>query len=82
MFRKSKTPLDVKELPRYLDSELLKIEDDSKNPEVESIQVTVTNSSPDKPRQGQMYYADGANWDPGSGEGIYFYNASSTWVKL
>ncbi len=33
------------------------------------------NSPPAKPRDGQIAYADGTNWDPGSGEGVYaFFN--------
>lgn len=33
-------------------------------------------------RAGLQAYADGVNWDPGSGEGIYYYNAAGAWVKL
>lgn len=42
----------------------------------------VHSREPDKPRQGQMVYADGTNWDPGSGEGVYYYSAGGAWVKL
>jgi len=27
-------------------------------------------------------YGDGTNFNPGSGEGIYFRNAAGSWVKL
>jgi len=40
-----------------------------------------TYVAPDKPQDGQTYYADGTNWNPGSGEGIYTYY-NSTWNKL
>ena len=40
------------------------------------------NVAPDKPRLGDIRYADGSNWNPGSGEGIYFFNSSGNWVKL
>ena len=34
-------------------------------------------------RQGMLAYADGTNWNPGSGgEGIYYYNAAGSWTKL
>ena len=35
-------------------------------------------------RLGDIRYADGSNWNPGStGEGIYFFNeTTSAWVKL
>ncbi len=31
------------------------------------------NVEPAKPRDGQIAYADGTNWDPGDGEGLYIY---------
>lgn len=39
------------------------------------------DTAPTKPREGRVVYADGASWDPGSGEGIYAYYAGS-WKKL
>jgi len=37
----------------------------------------------DKPRAGDIRYADGSDWNPGgTGEGIYFFNSSDAWVKL
>ena len=44
--------------------------------------LDVTNVAPEKPRHGMIRYADGSNWNPGSGEGIYFFNSGGTWVKL
>ena len=41
----------------------------------------VSNAAPDKPRTGDIRYADGTDWNPGSGEGIYFYNGTA-WVNL
>lgn len=47
----------------------------------ESIRLKETNSTPVKPRTGDIRLADGVNWDPGSGAGFYgFYGGS--WVKL
>src|SRR5215831_3569666 len=37
---------------------------------------------PDKPRQGMIAYADGANWNPGSGEGSYEYTGGAIWRPL
>jgi len=31
---------------------------------------------------GMLAYADGSNWDPGSGEGYYYFNSGGTWTKL
>jgi hypothetical protein len=41
-----------------------------------------TNVAPDKPRNGDIRYADGTNWNPGgTGEGIYAYT-NGAWAKL
>ena len=40
-----------------------------------------TNVAPTKPREGIMRYADGTNWNPGGGRGLYHYQAGA-WVKL
>ena len=34
--------------------------------------LNIRNVAPDKPRNG-LYYADGTDWDPGSGKGVYRY---------
>lgn len=39
------------------------------------------NAAPDKPQNGMIVWADGTNWNPGSGEGIYGYHGS-TWNLL
>lgn len=83
MYTKSQTPKDVKEVPRFLDDELEKIETESQNPEVNSIQYTVHHNEPDKPRAAVLYYADGTNWNPlAGGEGFYYYTSGAVWVKL
>ena len=40
-----------------------------------------TNTEPPKPRDGDIRYADGSNWNPGAGTGIYWVDGSS-WNKL
>lgn len=38
---------------------------------------------PDRPFAGQIVLADGSNWDPGSGEGLYRRNAdNSAWTFI
>ena len=47
-----------------------------------NIQALVDPSDNDgKPRNGDIRYADGTNWNPGSGEGIYAYT-NDAWAKL
>ncbi len=38
--------------------------------------IDVRNVAPEKPRNG-IYYADGTDWNPGSGRGIYRYDEST-----
>lgn len=43
--------------------------------------VEFLHVEPDKKRDGTMVGADGTDWNPGSGEGVYvYYNA--VWNKL
>lgn len=40
------------------------------------------HKAPVKPRPGDIRYADGTDWNPGSGEGIYRYSIAGAWVFL
>ena len=70
---------DVKELAEYLDRQLLKIStafDTARARKVEFL-----NAAPSKPREGFLYGADGTNWNPGGGQGVYCYY-NSGWHYL
>ena len=72
-------PSDQSELPRYLYDELLKIQ-----AAIQSLadgHLDVSYAAPSKPRDGDIRYADGTTWNPGSGKGMYRYNGS-TWTLL
>lgn len=43
--------------------------------------VDFLDVAPTKPREGMIYGADGTNWNPGTGKGIYAYYGGA-WVKL
>ena len=45
------------------------------------LRLEQTNTAPAKPRQGDIRKADGSNWNPGSGAGIYWFDGT-TWNKL
>ena len=45
------------------------------------LRVKKLTEPPMKFLEGMIVFADGANWDPGSGEGIYCYY-NSQWNKL
>ena len=39
------------------------------------------HAEPEKPHEGLLVGADGTNWNPGAGEGVYCYYAG-TWNRL
>lgn len=48
-----------------------------------SIGLKILHAAPDRIRPGQLIYADGTDYDPGSGAGVYRRNeANSAWVFL
>ena len=46
-------------------------------PEPAYVTLTQWNAAPAKPVDGMIAYADGTNWDPGSGQGLYAYYGSA-----
>jgi hypothetical protein len=75
-------PVDPLQLPDYLFSELNRLGDIVFNLDTFRLEVTNTPSGPPKPRNGDIRYADGTNWNPGgTGEGIYAYT-NDAWAKL
>ena len=73
-------PSTPEDLPKYIFEELLKLQGALEETPVTFIEVK--NVAPARIKQGDIVYGDGTNFDPGSGEGIYFRNAAGSWVKL
>lgn len=72
-------PEELSELQDYLSRELEKIQ--VAFTLMDFIRLKVYTVEPQRPRDGQVVFADGVEWNPGSGEGFYgYYN--STWNKL
>lgn len=44
-------------------------------------QIDETTVAPAKPRTGMLRLADGTNWNPGAGAGLYLYQGGA-WTKL
>lgn len=61
----------------WLIEELRRIQ--ASQPEV--FEVVFLNGAPAKPREGMVVGADGTNWNPGGGKGVYAYYSGS-WNKL
>lgn len=76
----SDVPSKPEELPRFMGNELIKI--GTAISALADGHLDVTHVAPTKPRNGDIRYADGTNWNPvAGGEGFYGYYASA-WHKL
>lgn len=68
-------------LRAWLADQLRRLADELSHPTVTSIRLTQLNAQPSKYADGDVVFADGTNWNPGGGQGIYArYGAA--WVKL
>jgi len=65
----------------WLASQLRQIADTLTAPSLNSIHFSTLNAQPAKIADGDLVRADGVNWNPGSGEGLYERRAGA-WVKL
>lgn len=65
----------------FLLEELTKISSAFAALEVPSIILAITHVEPIRPQEGMVVNADGANWNPGGGAGLYQYLGGS-WSKL
>lgn len=73
------TELSTRDLVQFLSRELQKI-GDSFLP-IEQGRLNVLYVEPPKKRQGMVAYADGTQWNPGEGEGLYAFDGT-TWRRL
>lgn len=62
------------ELTRFLTTELDKIQIAIRS--LADGHLDQTNVAPTKPREGDIRYADGTNWNPASGKGVYHYDGT------
>ena len=72
-------PEQVEVLGGYVVSELKRLGSILLNQSI--FRLEPVHIEPSRPRKGDVRYADGTDWNPGSGEGIYWYNGTS-WAKL
>ena len=79
-FDPSTCPQDLEDIPKFVDEMLLQVK--FVLDLLRDGHLDVVYAEPDKPQQGDIRYADGSTWNPGSGEGIYFRNSAAAWVKL
>ena len=75
-----KVPSDPNQLPKVVRDEFLKLKGIIEVI-VQALPLDERNAAPDKYYDGMMVRADGTNWNPGSGQGVYCYY-NSTWNYL
>lgn len=80
MYRKNNVPPDPQALPRFLDQELSNIER-AQNEPVSFVRLAISHTPPPRVADGLLVDADGVNWNPGSGAGLYRYRAGR-WVFI
>jgi len=73
-------PQDPARLLEYLYDELLQISNILRMVE-EGRFLPVLHVAPGRPREGMIAVADGVDWDPGAGKGLYEYDGAA-WNKL
>ena len=76
-------PVNIEEVPNWIYRELNRLSDAMFN--VDIMRLEQTNVDPgteqgrrQKPRDGDIRYADGTNWNPnGNGQGIYWFDGTN-----
>ena len=76
----SPVPDKAEDIPAYLRQEFNRMSGIINN--IADGHFDVSNVAPDRPRTGDIRYADGSNWNPGAGEGVYIYLSTGAWSKL
>lgn len=68
-------------LRSWLATQLHKIASVLTLPTVQGIKFAILAAEPARLEDGDLVYADGVNWNPGAGAGLY-ERKSGAWVKL
>jgi len=75
-------PADASGIPNYLQALNIALEELNR-PELQHLQLEEWNYEPQNKINNMIAKADGTNWNPGSGEGVYWYKAATdTWNFL
>ena len=77
----SSAPENPNEFQLWVLDELRHISDAMSEIETDTALLKEWNAEPDKLYNGLVAYADGTNWNPGGGRGVYAHE-NGAWVKL
>ncbi len=66
------------ELNQFLEETLFAIHQAIQS--TETLDLRESHREPERPRNGLVVFADGTDWNPGSGRGLYVYDGG--WVRL
>lgn len=80
LYTPSNVPADAGSLPAFLQQELLNLQRALAQP-VPSMRLQTLYAEPPRIAEGDVVLADGADWNPGSGQGVYTYYGAA-WHKL
>ncbi len=69
-------PQTLDEIPSWLTQEMTTIAQVLASFEPDTLYIREMAVQPAKPRNGQLVYADGTLWNPGSGRGLYYYKGN------
>ena len=70
---------ELQEAVRWVEDELRAVED--AQAETQELDLREVFREPERPRNGMIVQADGTQWNPGQGRGVYAY-LNGAWVKL
>lgn len=76
MYAPTPVPTDAGAIPQYLATELQALAQSLLNTQ-EFVIFKELNVAPAKPRKGMVCLADGTNWNPGAGAGLYVYRGAA-----
>lgn len=77
-YQPGQPPADAGQLRSFIEQELSKI---AQALNADTVQLRELHVEPGRIRAGMVVLADGTDWDPGSGAGVYAYYGGA-WVKL
>ncbi len=78
-FGSSTPPVEVEALRAFVQEELRKTA--ASFSLIDNLKLIELNVAPGKPRTGMFVLADGTNWNPGGGAGVYVY-FNGGWNRL